>query len=126
MHIPSPEVFKSHHHGLSESDNAYPALTLNARWRIIACRDDVQWIVQFRNRRHDAETVSNSDWRGRSYCRTRDGLIASCDRLLGGQIDPAARAALAALPKHFRPGCLPVNTETETNGRDVRRVRLAA
>jgi hypothetical protein len=79
---------------LPESDDRYPHVRLNACWRVIECRDGIQWILQARNR---TETVARADWRGRSYCRTRDALIACCDRFCG-PIGPAAAAILAALP----------------------------
>jgi hypothetical protein len=81
----------------SESVESYPHVGLNAGWRVIVCRDGLQWILQARNR---AETVSRTDWRGRSYCTTRDALIACCDRFCGA-IDPAAAATLEALPWHI-------------------------
>jgi hypothetical protein len=80
---------------IPESDNAYPSVVLNERWRVIICRDGVQWVLQHRNA--GAETVASDVWRGRSYCRTREGLVASCDRFCG-PVDAAAAAALEALP----------------------------
>jgi len=57
----------------AESADSYPVVVrLNGRWRVIACRHGVQWILQYRNR---AETVARDVWRGRSYCRTREALI---------------------------------------------------
>jgi hypothetical protein len=82
---------------IAESDEAYPNIRLNDRWRVIECRDGIQWIIQFRNR---AETVARGSWRGRSYCRTREALIRCCDRYTGA-LDPAAVAALRALPERF-------------------------
>jgi hypothetical protein len=79
----------------AESDDRYPHARLNACWRVIECRDGIQWILQARNR---SETVARSDWRGRSYCRTREALIACSDRHCG-EISPAGRAALEALPR---------------------------
>jgi hypothetical protein len=85
---------------LAESDAAYPNLQLNNRWRVIVCRDGIQWILQHRNR---AETVSRSDWRGRSYCRAREALIGCCDRFCC-EIDPLAAAILQILPEQFAFG----------------------
>jgi hypothetical protein len=82
----------------AESSDAYPVVArLNARWRVIACRHDMQWILQYRNR---AETVARDIWRGRSYCRTKEALIGVCDRHAGA-IDLEARATLAGLPDWF-------------------------
>jgi len=66
---------------------------LDARPRVILCRDGIQWIIQVRrgqNRRRGA-------WRGKSYLTTRESLIAARDTLCG-PLTPAAYAALTALP----------------------------
>jgi hypothetical protein len=82
----------------AESSDNYPVLArLNSRWRVIACRDGIQWILQYRNR---AETVARDGWRGRSYCRTKEALIRVCDAH-AGDIDPNAAAILACLPEWF-------------------------
>jgi hypothetical protein len=115
VNIPVRDILQGHR--LSEAHADYPAIRLNARWRVIACRDGIQWIIQYRNR---AETVARSDWRGRSYCRTRDTLIRCCDAYCG-EIDPIAAAILAALPER-----IPVNVNTATDGRAVSCPRLFA
>ena len=44
---------------------------LNRRWRVIECRDGIQWILQRRaGLRH-----GQPRWDGRCYCRTREGLM---------------------------------------------------
>jgi len=82
-------------HPLKESDLHYPNIRLNARWRVIVCRDGVQWILQHL---HGPETGLKACWDGRSYCRTKEALLR-CSRLHCGAIDPVAEAALAALPE---------------------------
>jgi hypothetical protein len=83
---------------LAESSDDYPVIaTLNTRWRVIACRHGIQWILQYRNR---AETVARDVWRGRSYCRTKEALIRVCDAH-AGKIAPDARFVLDALPEWF-------------------------
>ena len=55
-----------------ESDN-YPNVVarLGGDWRVIVCRDGIQWIVQRRTgKRH-----GRARWEARSYCRSREGLI---------------------------------------------------
>jgi hypothetical protein len=84
----------------SQSERNQGPLQLNASWRVIACRGGIQWILQYRNR---TETVARDDWRGRAYCRTKEALILCCDRYCG-EIDPAAAAALQALPERIEPG----------------------
>ena len=84
---------------LAESDDSYPhvVVILNDRWRVIECRDRIQWILQYRNR---AKGVTKHAWRSRSYCRTGGALIRCCYEH-AGQIDPAARMTLAGLPAWF-------------------------
>jgi hypothetical protein len=83
----------------AESDDSYPHLVtvLNNDWRVIECRDGIQWILQYRNR---AKTVARHGWRGRSYCRTKEALIRCCDEH-AGEIGPDARLTLAALPERI-------------------------
>jgi hypothetical protein len=80
---------------LAESDDSYPhvVVILNDRWRVIECRDRIQWILQYRNR---AKGVTKHAWRSRSYCRTGGALIRCCYEH-AGQIDPAARMTLEGL-----------------------------
>ena len=77
-----------------ESDN-YPNLVarLGDVWRIIECRDGIQWILQRRaGKRH-----GQPRWEGRYFCRTRDGLAACVRELVG----PEAVNALGSLPAHI-------------------------
>lgn len=64
-------------------------------WRVIVCKDDLQWILQ-RRKKGGAERP----WRAVGYCRTRKALIRLCAASCG-QIDPAAMAVLAALPENL-------------------------
>jgi hypothetical protein len=82
----------------AECADAYPFIAkLNDRWRVIACRHGIQWILQYRNR---AEAVARDGWRGRSYCRTKEALIRVCD-YHAGNLDLTARAILNELPDWF-------------------------
>lgn len=80
-----------------ESDTGYRAVVavLNDRWRVIECRDGIQWILQFVKKKRDGQA-----WQSRSYCRTRAALIrvSSCH---AGEISPAAMAILEALPERL-------------------------
>jgi hypothetical protein len=84
---------------LSESSDAYPNIKLNAGWRVILCRDGIQWILQ---RRHGPERPAGARWEGRAYCRIHDALIRCC-RAYSGAIDPVARAVLEVLPAWAEP-----------------------
>jgi hypothetical protein len=79
---------------MDEGSEDYPGIVcaLNARWRVITCRDDMQWIVQ---RRHDRKGVER--WDSESFCVTRDGLLR-CIRERAGYCDWAALQFLSSLP----------------------------
>jgi hypothetical protein len=91
----------------NESDDNYYRIVirLNDRWRVIECRDGVQWILQYRA---SAETYPTAFWKGRGYFRTREALIRSCT--CAGAISAAAAAILAALPDWFGGGNGPIPT----------------
>ena len=73
---------------------------LGARWRVVVCKDRLQWIVQ----RRDAETAHRAHWRGVSFHLSRDALMSASVRLAGA-CDPGTLAILAALPAHLARGC---------------------
>lgn len=79
-----------------ERDDAYRnvVVRLNEHWRIIECRDGIQWILQ----RSDGERRGQTRWSGRSYCRTRNALIRA-SRDLAGEIDGSAMAIVEGLPE---------------------------
>jgi hypothetical protein len=92
---------------LMENADAYHQVIarLNKSWRVIVCREDLQWILQ----RWRAPL-----WRNRSFCMTTAALRREAQKH-GGDIDPAAWETLLALPAHFaamrpitrtRPGVL--------------------
>ena len=66
---------------------------LASRWRVVTCRNGIQWILQKRT----AEPVHEGIWRGQSYFTSREVLLAACAsrELL---FDRKARALLNALP----------------------------
>lgn len=70
---------------------------LNEDWRVIECRDGIQWILQYRG---SPKRSRKDDWRGRSYCRTSEAL-RRCARLHAGPIRPPALDQLLALPDRF-------------------------
>lgn len=84
---------------LRERDDAYPAVVvnLNDRWRVIACRQEPQWILQ----KCKAESGHGRAWRGVRYFKTRKVLIEACARPCG-EVDPAVQAILQELPPNFR------------------------
>ena len=79
----------------SEEAENYRAVVaiLNPRWRVIACRNGIQWILQ----RSAGLRHGTTRWEGRCYCRTREGLMRRV-RELAGEIEPIASAVLKNLP----------------------------
>ena len=74
-----------------EENDAYPVLVaLNCRWRVIVCKNSIQWILQTRRGGPDS-------WRGRSFCRTREALVR-CARQHAGEIAADAMVILLRLP----------------------------
>jgi hypothetical protein len=71
---------------------------LNEGWRVIVCRDGIQWILQFAKK-----SGHGTAWRRRSYCRTKSGLIGVC-AAHAGECDPKAAAVLEALPRMIGTG----------------------
>ena len=69
---------------------------LAPRWRVVVCKDRLQWIIQKRT----AEPLHRGLWRGHSYVTNRSSLIRLCAslELLS---DHAVRATLDALPAKF-------------------------
>jgi hypothetical protein len=67
---------------------------LNERWRVIVCKDGIQWILQRQYGTRDGKPI----WRSKSFCRNREALIRVC-RKHAGEIDPKAMAVLEALPR---------------------------
>jgi hypothetical protein len=77
---------------LAEETDAYPTIArLNDRWRVIACRQSIQWILQRRGGEY---------WRGYWFCRTREALVRGA-RQHAGPIDGDALVILLRLPERF-------------------------
>jgi hypothetical protein len=78
-----------------ERDDNYQSVIvqLDPRWRIIECRDAIQWIIQKRS----AEPSHSGEWRGDSYVVSRDALIELSVKR-GLLSEPSLRAVLEALP----------------------------
>lgn len=82
----------------SEEADDYHAIVaqLSDGWRIIACRSDIQWILQ----RSVGQRHGRTRWEGRSFCRTKEALIRF-SRTHASPVDPAAQLLLDALPERF-------------------------
>ena len=77
-----------------ERDDNYNSVIvqLAPRWRVIVCKDRMQWIVQQREASH------GGPWRGMSYHTNRDGLLRACGRV--GALSNDVLEALEALPDY--------------------------
>ena len=75
-----------------ERDDGYKGVVaqLAPRWRVIACRDGIQWILQRKEASH------GGPWRGVSYYTSRDGLLRACGSLKA--LPSSGLEALEALP----------------------------
>lgn len=73
-----------------ERDDDYSAqvVRLNEGWRVILCRDGLQWILQQRG--------EGAHWRAVRFCTTAAGLAAAVG--VAGPIGEEARAVIASLP----------------------------
>ena len=67
----------------NETSDTYTGLIarLSDHWRVIVCRDQLQWILQ----RRDAQRSGQPLWKALGYFRTREALIrvsrALCERI---------------------------------------------
>ena len=69
---------------------------LNDNWRVIECRDRIQWIVQQRSgTRH-----GQPRWDGRKYYRTREGLLHHVRGLVAAG-DTTTLALIESLPERI-------------------------
>ena len=80
-----------------ETSDAYHAVVvrLASDWRVVTCKDGIQWIVQ-RRKNGGAERP----WRGVHYCRTRNALVRLCATSCG-PLAPETEAVLQALPERM-------------------------
>ena len=78
-----------------ESADNYHSIVvvLNDRYRVIVCRDQIQWILQKQNgQRH-----GQNRWDSVKFYRTRDGVIRSC-HAHAGRLDANTLSILENLP----------------------------
>lgn len=79
-----------------ERDTNYnDVIYVRGRWRVIVCKDDAQWIIQYCT---CAESPDRARWRGRQYLTERDVLIQRWSSLTGDDGD----VLRGMLPRLFR------------------------
>ena len=83
-----------------ERDEAYlgTIVEFNPRWRLILCKDQMQWIIQKK------ESSRRGDWRGLKYLTCKDSVLKASGSL-GLLSDPKVKAVLHALPMRARDYC---------------------
>ena len=82
-----------------ERDETYwgVIVALSDRWRVIICKDEIQFILQKRS----VPSPNTGTWAGKSYRQPEDGLIAACSSR-GLLSEPSVRQVLEALPSDVR------------------------
>jgi hypothetical protein len=74
-----------------ESESCPVIARLNDRWRVVACKNNIQWILQVRR---------GNRWHGKYFFRTREGLVLLA-REYAGEISGDALVILLRLPERF-------------------------
>ena len=80
-----------------ERDDAYIGIIVqfSPRWRLILCKDQIQWIIQKKESSHGGV------WRSKKYLTSRESVFEACGRL-GLLSDPNMKAVLHALPDYAK------------------------
>jgi hypothetical protein len=78
---------------LAEKSDTYARIVvrLNPQWRVVACADGLQWILQSRRGR---------EWSNRYFYRSREGLVIGCHRY-AADVGGDALVILLRLPNFF-------------------------
>ena len=89
-------------HSHRERDDNYSKviIQLTPRWRIIECRNALQWIIQHRS----AKLLNRGHWLGVSYLTSRNKLI-EVSTGLNLLSDVSMKDMLAGLPETFSQRC---------------------
>lgn len=76
-----------------ERDDAYcgTIVQFSPRWRLILCKDKMQWIIQKKESSHQGF------WRGKQYLTCKDSVFEACVRL-GLLCNESIKAILETLP----------------------------
>lgn len=76
-----------------ERDDAYigTIVKFSSRWRLILCKDQMQWIIQKKESSH------RGFWRSKQYLMCKDSVLEASVRL-GLLYDASIKASIEALP----------------------------
>ena len=80
----------------SSGDYGRVVLTLSPQWRIIECRQGIQWIIQ----KCKGMRYGTTRWDSCHYLTSRDGLITVCHRLKL-PLDPKTFCRINSLPEYL-------------------------
>ncbi|WP_417435321.1 hypothetical protein [Hoeflea sp.] len=69
---------------------------LNEDWRVIECRDGIQWILQHRS----GERHGQPRWVSKKFNRCKEALLANVHDFVG-EMEPSVWMALCGLPDWF-------------------------
>ena len=80
-----------------ERDDGYigTIVQFSPRWRLVLCKDKIQWIIQKKESSH------RGFWRSKQYLTRKDSVLKASGSL-GLLSDPKVKAVLYALPMRAR------------------------
>ena len=81
----------------SSGDYRHIVLMISSKWRIIECRQGLQWIIQ----KCQGIRYGTTRWESKKYLLSREGLVKACQRL-NLNLDSNSVVALKKLPKSIQ------------------------
>ena len=98
--VPTPPKtahLSTRHISHRERDDAYTGkiAQFSPRWRLVLCKDQIQWIIQKKESSH------RGFWRSKHYLTCKDSVLKASGRL-GLLCDPNINEVLKALPEYAK------------------------
>lgn len=88
-------------HRESDDDYKHVVTMLSSRWRVVLCKDGLQWVLQRKG-------GARSGWRGQSFCVTREALVRCIGEKVE-EVDSEGLALVSQLPERvsllWLPSC---------------------
>ena len=81
----------------SSGDYRHIVLMISSKWRIIECRQGLQWIIQ----KCQGIRYGTTRWESKKYLLSREGLVKACQRL-NLNLETNSVVALKKLPKYIQ------------------------